>query len=67
MSTNDANNTPKPRLVLDDPTSSPSFKIGMTFSEQQARIKKYSELLETLGKGVTSYGVSVYLPNWRFT
>lgn len=51
MSTNDANNTSKPRLVLDDPTSSPSFKMGMTFSEQQARIKKYSELLETLGKG----------------
>ncbi len=47
MSTNDANNTPKPRLVLDDPTSSPSFKIGMTFSEQQARIKKYSELSKT--------------------
>ncbi|WP_311750392.1 type VI secretion system tip protein TssI/VgrG [Proteus columbae] len=57
MSTNDANNTPKPRLVLDDPTSSPSFKIGMTFSEQQARIKKYSELLETLGKGLLHTGL----------
>ncbi|MEQ5206844.1 contractile injection system protein, VgrG/Pvc8 family, partial [Proteus sp. fly-1067] len=57
MSTNDANNTPKPRLVLDDPTSSPSFKMGMTFSEQQARIKKYSELLETLGKGLLHTGL----------
>lgn len=57
MSTNDANNTPKPRLVLDDPTSSPSFKMGMTFSEQQAHIKKYSELLETLGKGLLHTGL----------
>ncbi|MEZ2864155.1 type VI secretion system Vgr family protein [Proteus terrae] len=57
MSTNDANNTPKPRLVLDDPASSRPFEIGMTFSEQQARIKKYSELLETLGKGLLHTGL----------
>ncbi|MDY3695085.1 MAG: type VI secretion system tip protein TssI/VgrG [Proteus mirabilis] len=29
----------------------------MTFSEQQARIKKYSELLETLGKGLLHTGL----------
>lgn len=57
MSTNDANNTPKPRLVLDDPASSRPFEIGMTFSEQQARIKKYSELLDTLGKGLLHTGL----------
>ena len=57
MSTNDANNTPKPRLVLDDPVSSRPFEIGMTFSEQQARIKKYSELLDTLGKGLLHTGL----------
>ncbi|MEQ4987247.1 hypothetical protein ACBQ20_06205 [Proteus vulgaris] len=57
MSTNDANNTPKPRLVLDDPTSSQPFEIGMTFSEQHARIKKYSELLDTLGKGLLHTGL----------
>ncbi|QIF93114.1 type VI secretion system Vgr family protein [Proteus vulgaris] len=57
MSTNDANNPPKPRLVLDDPTSSQPFEIGMTFSEQHARIKKYSELLDTLGKGLLHTGL----------
>lgn len=57
MSKNDANNTPKPRLVLDDPASSRPFEIGMTFSEQQARIKKYSELLDTLGKGLLHTGL----------
>lgn len=57
MSTDKANNTPKPRLILDEPVLSHSSGIMISAAEQRARIQRHVELLDMLEQGLLKTGL----------